>query len=382
MCNIFGNNMKKKRAEEEQPSNKNSLIITNQPKQTLSKQQQTFNRLVKKIETLQEDLEKTTHSLRQKLDFYLKHIYPLEQKEIILLKELVRSLYSFYQENYLFSRNDQAALGEIISIQLHNIFQLEQAEPDDELKEIFKAVEKIDYDEAAAEGLDGMKQEMRSILEDMEVDFNIDDMDREMTEEEILKKVEQLKNQFRQQAKKAEPGKKTKKQLEKEARQEEERAKSINSIYKQLVKIFHPDLEQDPALRLQKEELMKKLTTSYKSGDLHTLLKLELQWIQKEGTNVDQLSDDKLALYNESLKEQADDLEGEISQILHHSRYQPLYQYAMSPEQIKYISVNDIRHQKKSWIKDLSQSLLVLQGNQNGALIEVREIIHSFKNNR
>jgi hypothetical protein len=378
--------MKKKRLEEGQPSDQNSLIISNQPKQTLSKQQHTFNRLVKRIEKLQEDLEKTTHSLQQKLDFYLKHIYPLEQKEVILLKESVRCLYSFYQENHLFSRNDQATLGEIISIQLHNIFQLEQAEPDDELKEIFKAVEKIDYDVAAEEGLDGMKQEMQSMFEDMGVDFNIDDMDREMTAEEILKKVEALKNQFRQQqAKKSEPGKKTKKQLEKEAnekKQEEARAKSINSIYKQLVKIFHPDLEQDPNLRLQKEELMKKLTTSYKSGDLHTLLKLELQWIQKEGTNVDQLSDDKLALYNESLKEQADDLEGEISQILHHPRYQPLYQYAMSPEQIKYISVNDIRQQKKSWIKGLSQSLLVLQGNQNGALIEVREIIHSFKNNR
>jgi hypothetical protein len=371
--------------EEDQSPSRQSLIINNQPKQTLSKQQQTFNRLVKKIEKLQVDLEKTTHSLQQKLDFYLKHIYPLEQKEIILLKGLVKGLYHFYQENHLFSRNDQATLGEIISIQLHNIFQLEQTEPDDELKEIFKAVEKIDYDEAAEEGLDGMKQEMQSMFEDMGVDFNIDDMDREMTEEEILKKVEALKNQFRQQAKKAEPGKKTKKQLEKEAnekKQEEARAKSINSIYKQLVKIFHPDLEQDPDLRLQKEELMKKLTTSYKSGDLHTLLKLELQWIQKEGTNVDKLSDNKLALYNESLKEQAHDLEEEISQILHHPRYQPLYQYAMSPEQIKYISVNDIRQQKKSWIKDMSQSLLTLQGNQNGALVEIRQIIHAFKNSR
>ena len=375
--------MKKQRVTADQPSTGNSLIINDQPKKALSKQQQTFNRLIKKIEKLQTDLEKTTHSLQQKLDFYLKHIYPLERKEIILLKQLAKSLYTFYKENHLFSKNDQTTLGEIISVQLHNIFHLEQAEPDDELKEIFKAVEKIDYDEAAKEGLDGMKQEMRSMLEDMEVDFNIDDMDREMTEEEILKKVEALKNQFRQQAKKAEPAKKTKKQLEKEAiekQQEEARAKSINSIYKNLVKIFHPDLEQDPDLKLQKEELMKKLTTSYKSGDLHTLLKLELQWIQKEGTNVDKLTDDKLALYNESLKQQANDLEGEIDQILHHPRYQPLYQFTDSLEQIIYISVNDIRHHKKSLIKDMSQSLLVLQSNQNKALIEVREIIYAFKN--
>ena len=379
--------MKKQRFTGDQPSAGNSLIINNQPKQALSKQQQTFNRLVKKIEKLQTELEKTAHSLHQKLDFYLKFIYPLEQKEVILLKDLAKCLYTFYKEIHLFSKNDQAILGEVISVQLHNIFHMEQAEPDDELKEIFRAVEKVDYDEAAEEGLDGMKQEMLSLFEDMGVDFNIADMDREMTEEEILEKVEALKDQFRQHAKKAEPtaAKKTKKQLEKEANEkklEEERAKSINSIYKQLVKIFHPDLELDPDLKLQKEELMKKLTTSYKSGDLHTLLKLELQWIQKEGTNVDKLTDDKLALYNESLKEQVSDLEGEITQLLHHPRYQPLYQYAMSPEQIVYISVKDIRDHKKSLIKDMTQSLLVLQGNQNKALAEVRELIHAFKNGR
>src|SRR5258708_2242847 len=373
--------------EEDQRSARNSLIINNQQKQALSKQQQTFNRLVKKIEKLQAELEKTTHSLQQKLDFYGKHIYPLEQREIVQLKELTRSLYQFFQENHLFSRNDRAILGEIISMQLHNILHLEQTEPDDEFKEIFKAVEKRDYDEAAEEELDLMKEEMASMFEDMGVDFNMDDMDRKMTEEEIFQKMRELQEQFRKNAERNDspPRKKTKKQLEKEAAEkklEEARAKSINSIYKQLVKIFHPDLEQDPDLRLEKEELMKKLTTSYKSGDLHTLLKLELQWIQKEGINVDKLTDDKLALYNESLKQQANDLEGEINHLLHHPRYHPLYQFAISPDQLLYISVNDIKQQKKSLIKNISQIPSALEGNQNRALVEIRQVIHVFKNSR
>lgn len=379
--------MKEQRSAGEQPDDRKSLIINNQPKQALSKQQQTFNRWVKKIEKLQAELEKMTHSLQQKLDFYWKNIYPLQQQEIVLLKDLVRSLYSFYKERDLFSKNDFALLGELISVQLHNILHLEQAEPDDEFKEIFRAVEKIDYDEAAGEELEAIKQEIENLFEDMGVDFNIDDMDREMTEEEILKRVQELKDQFHQQANKnrAASGKKTKKQLEKEANEkklEEARAKSINSIYKDLVKIFHPDLEQDPDLKPEKEELMKKLTTSYKSGDLHTLLTLELQWIQKEGTNVDRLTDDKLALYNESLKQQANDLEQEIDQILHHPRYHPLHRFTVSPEQMLYIAVNEIRQQKKSLIKEISQSLSALQGNQNRALVEIRQVIQSYKNLR
>lgn len=369
------------------PGDEKSLIINKQPEKTLSKEQQTFNRLIKRIEKLRADLEKSVQTLDQKLDFYAKHIYPLEQQELVLLKDLVRSLYRFFQESHLFSRNDRAVLGEIISIQLHNILNLEQTEPEDEFKEIFSAVEKRDYDEAAEEKLDLMKDEMQSRFADMGIDFNMDDMDRPMTEEELFDKMSELKEQIRQQAERngSGPRRKTKKQLEKEAnarKLEEARIKSLNSIYKQLVKIFHPDLEQDPVLRLEKEELMKKLTTSYKSGDLHALLKLELQWIQQEGGNVDKLTDEKLALYNESLKQQATDLEGELSRLVRHPRYQPLFHFARSPEQLPYISFNDIKREKKSILGSLSQSLQALQGNANRALVEIREVLFTFKNRR
>jgi hypothetical protein len=139
-------------------------------------------------------------------------------------------------------------------------------------------------------------------------------------------------------------------------------------------------LERNPDRRLEKEELMKKLTTSYKNGDLHALLKLELQWIQQEGVNLDKLTDEKLALYNESLKQQANDLEGELSKLVRHPRYQPLYQFTSSPDQLPYISFNDIKRQKKSLLESLSQSLQALQGNTNRALSEIREVIYSFKN--
>src|ERR1700743_3068652 len=41
--------MKKQQLKEDQPAVQNSLVINNQPKQTLSKQQQTFNRLCKQM---------------------------------------------------------------------------------------------------------------------------------------------------------------------------------------------------------------------------------------------------------------------------------------------------------------------------------------------
>ncbi len=368
-------------------SHRSSLIINKQQKAPLTKEQQTFNRLIKKIEKLQAELENTAHSLQQKLTFYGKNIYPLEQRQIALHKDLTRSLYKFFQDNKLFSKNDKAILGEIISMQLHALFQLEQTEPDNEFKEIFKDVEKVDYDEAAGEELDTMKQEMQSMFDEMGVDIDLEEMNRSLTEEEIMQKIEDLQNQFRQQAAKKEqsPGRKTKRQLEKEAKErqaEETRLKSINSIYKQLVKLFHPDRELDPDMKPQKEELMKKLTTSYKSGDLHALLKLELQWILQDGNAVDKLTDDKLSLYNDSLKQQTIDLEEEINQLLCHPRYQPLHQFAATPHQIRYISFNEIKQQKKALITELTASIVSLQGPEKTALAELREIIYLFKNYR
>jgi len=372
--------------EGDYPPARNSLIISKHARQALSKEQQTFNSRVKKIEKLQADLEKKTQSLQQKLDFYGKHIYPLEQRQIALHKELTRYLYKYFRQNGLFSKNEKAILSDVISMHLQNILQLDEREPDDEFKEIFKAVENIDYDEAAQAEIEEMKQEMQSLFASRGMDFNMDDMHQKMTEEEVMKKMQELESQLRQQAErnKRPPGK-TKKQLAKEAKEKEleaARTKSIHSIYKQLVKIFHPDLEQDPVLKLEKEELMKKLTTSYKSGDLHTLLYLELQWIQKEGSNIDNLTDDKLALYNESLKHQIDDLQDEINELLHHPRYQPLYPFAGVPNQLPFISVKDIKAQKTALIRELMRSLSALRGHQNGALAELRGILHAFSSYR
>lgn len=74
-----------------------ALIINKQERQTLSKQQQTFNRLIKKIEKLRQEFEQTNEGLNKKSDFYVKHIYPLEQQLSLMQKEIVKLLYLFLQ---------------------------------------------------------------------------------------------------------------------------------------------------------------------------------------------------------------------------------------------------------------------------------------------
>jgi hypothetical protein len=105
---------------------------------------------------------------------------------------------------------------------------------------------------------------------------------------------------------------------------EEARSKTLASIYKQLAKVLHPDLEQDDERRRQKVVLMQELTTAYRNNDLHTLLRLELQWIQREEGNLERLTEEKARIFNQVLKDQICELKEEIASLPYHLRYQPL----------------------------------------------------------
>ena len=71
----------------------------------------------------------------------------------------------------------------------------------------------------------------------------------------------------------------------------------------------------------QKVELMQELTEAYRQNDLHTLLRLEMQWIEKEGGDLERLTEEKLAVYTEVLEGQVEGLEARARDLIFHPRY-------------------------------------------------------------
>jgi hypothetical protein len=377
--------MKKKpaNAPKTTPASK-ELVIGKKSKQQLSKSQQAFNRLVKKLEKLRKELEQTSKTLSQKLDFYGKEIHPLEQKLTERRTEGVKLFYKFYRDKKLLSKKDKEVLLEIMSQQLNGIFQFSSEEPDAELQEIFELVEGLSFEEAKAEDFATLKNEMAETFENLGFDININDFHQDMDEAEMMRKMAEMLGEMQEQAeaKDAErpQRKKTKKQLEKEAREqqvEEAKNKNISTIYKQLARAFHPDLEQDPQLKADKEVLMKQLTAAYEKGDLHTLLRLELEWIHREEDNLDKLSDDKLSIYNQVLKEQVAEIETEIMMLFHHPRYHPLRRFAMFPSALKHVDLKDEKRELEETIDAIEDSIEKLQGKN--AVKELKTIIRYFK---
>lgn len=82
---------------------------------------------------------------------------------------------------------------------------------------------------------------------------------------------------------------------------------NTKSLYRQLARTHHPDLERDPAIQQQKTALMQRITEAYEANDLYTLLQL-----LSEAAPADQADDTVLARYTQALHRQQTELKQEL----------------------------------------------------------------------
>ncbi len=122
----------------------------------------------------------------------------------------------------------------------------------------------------------------------------------------------------------------TKAALERERRKQEVEAakkRDFKSLYKQLAKALHPDLEIDPELRTHKEAWMKRLTTAHAAGDLREMLVIEMEWLGEEADNLAKASDDKLEVYALVLKEQVTEIRQQTRDLFLQPEFTPLRRF-------------------------------------------------------
>ncbi len=108
------------------------------------------------------------------------------------------------------------------------------------------------------------------------------------------------------------------------------------------------------------------------------MLSLELEWIHKEEESFAKISKEKLAIYNQVLKEQVQELEQQKFALVQHPRYNPLRRYSF--RSLKNINVNLPIEKRKleEMVNSIKESITILKGKN--ALQEIKMIIKQFKN--
>ena len=297
-----------------------SLTLVSSRGRSLTKAQRAFNRLVGEIEALRSNIERETRRLDEALAYYAQHLHPRLRRRTELRKEYVRALAVFIDGKGLKGKRVQATLYEIIAAELEELHFEEGSLADDDLGTLFERLHGRGFEEVEEEEIADARQEIESMLNDFGIELDLSELRPGVSDETLAAKAAEIANRVRgaeeEWRSSNRPRRQTQRQMQKEEqlRQAEElRKKTVASLYKQLARVLHPDLELDPALREQKQALMQELTVAYRNNDMHTLLRLELEWIAREEGNLERLSDEKLAIYNQTLKEQVVDLQRKLT---------------------------------------------------------------------
>ena len=116
-----------------------------------------------------------------------------------------------------------------------------------------------------------------------------------------------------EQAAAARARRKTKAQRQQEAASQADQQQlesNTKTIYRQLARTHHPDLERDPTKQADKTAQMQRITEAYEADDLYTLLQL-----LAESGPADAAADDVLARYSRALLQQQITLKQEMNEL-------------------------------------------------------------------
>ena len=311
---------------------KYELQIVAKEQKVLSKKQQAFNRLTQRIESLKQDIREDSSKLDILMELYGDEIAPqyprIAESRIKLAKVLARAT-----ERISFSSRHYNAIGEAIVSLCEEAFG--DIDINAELEEFYDRWAEDSCRAKFNQQLHRAKEMFADMMRDR-YDVYIDVEDIEDSTEGFAQFKQRMKVQIEQERQHfwQECHQRSKRQRQKEMAkkaEEELKQRSIRTIYISLAKVVHPDGEMDDVARIEKEEVMKRVIAAYEQQDLQTLLALEMEWIYKITENLQQLTDEKLQVYLDVLKQQADDLEKEKVELLHSPKYGAVAAYSSMP---------------------------------------------------
>jgi hypothetical protein len=296
----------------------------------ISKSRQRFRTLLAKVETLRAEIDREETDLNALLNFYATQIVPRLSRQTALQKDLVRSLAPYVNKSFFPNKEERLEFKDLMTDLLDQIVKADKGLTDAELRDIYAVVHGTAYAQDEKKTLAAVKDELEKLFAELGIEPDFAELESATSEADFMAKAEglmarmlKLKQAEAEAARCAEHGRHSTEDEELRAA-DEARKRSVAVIYKQLARVLHPDLETDSERQKQKVGLMQELTQAYRQNDLHTLLRLEMQWIEHEGGDLERLTEEKLAVYTAVLEGQVQGLEARARDLIFHPRYRPV----------------------------------------------------------
>lgn len=337
------------------------LIIIPQDKTApLSKKAIQFNKLLIRIQKAEAKIVETKNKLDQKFIEFNQKVLPVHHERCIIHLELLKEILAYISDNKISNTREEILkefcinTADQIGMGPHGFTEEKFEDFKSVLKKIYPEYDLSEDDlnsddettpnaDRRAEALEMTKDMFRMQLEMLDIEVNLDDITADMSDEEIAeafdRKLQAADPRYDATPKKRR--KKSKAQLRKEAAKKEfndRKEKSFSSMYKNLVKLIHPDGEQDEKLKEKKSEWMKRLTVAYKNKDLKTMMHIELEWLHGAKDEIEKMSEEKMGYFIEMLKEQAAELDQQNAMAYTDPRYSAMLFFVPNPYQLNFFN--------------------------------------------
>jgi hypothetical protein len=321
-------------------SNGADLVLTPAADRPATKAQETFRSLLIRVESLRASVDAEERELDGILTVYVEQVVPRLTEQTALQKELVRALAPYLNKSFFPRKEERVEFRELARGLLDEIADKERGLIEDDLREIYNAVHGMGYAQNERKTIVAVKAALAQAFAEAGLDADFSELDSAASEadfmsraEALLARARKMKEAEAEAAHCAEHGHHAAEDEQLRA-DEEFRKRSIANIYKQLARVLHPDLERDIERQKKKVQLMQELTVAYRENDLHTLLRLQMQWIENEAGDIDRLTEEKLGIYNEVLHGQVQGLEQRLMSLLFHPRYRPIVIFNDGPTRV------------------------------------------------
>lgn len=335
----------KRKAQHKPARHQESLVIRPGNGAPLSRTQVEFNRLMKSLETTKTRHAREQARLDEALAISIRELMPLVEDLNRANRDLIFGGRKALQTLKLTAKR-RRWFGDLLSGKASNLLADPVGLSEEEIGMLEAVIEDLgpcEHDQRMKESEDEEFDFLREMVEQAArqagVELDLSDLDPNGDPEEFERTVrerlgaatalfEDMHDSPPPAAKR--PRKPTKAQAEKERKRlelEDAKNRDLKSLFKQLAKAFHPDLEPDPLLKRHKEVWMKRLNTAYAADDLREMLQLEMEWLGEEATNLATAGDAKLKVYCMVLKEQIADLKRRTHHLPDEPQYGPLQRF-------------------------------------------------------
>ena len=272
----------------------------------LSPAQQRFNKLLQRIETLNQQLQDTQAAADAHRPLRSASLTTLEQQRSAMNRRMALCLHERLQRKAALTVAQKRMATEILC----SLCEVLAAHGDAEMQAL--------HDRYSPQSLHAKKAddaaEMQALMEEMlgQPLEGVNTSDPEAMLRAALRQFQE-KAEADKEKRRARKAAKPKSKKQQQAEQTKEDAQgALRAVFRQLASALHPDRETDPAERLRKTALMSQVNAAYQRRDLTELLQLQLHLAHADPDAIGDLADDKVNALALLLKEQLGALEHDL----------------------------------------------------------------------